>query len=199
MFIQVIQAKARDRDALKRQFDKWTENLQPEATGYIGSTGGVTDDGEAFFAARFESEEAARKSSDRPEQGSWWEETSKYLEAPTFTDYTNVELSLGGGSDNAGFVQVMQGKTNDLERVRELGQEFDAIAKEVRPDLIGAVNCWKEDGSFTTINYFTSEEEARRAESQDMPEDAAAQFKEWDSLISVDKWIDLKDPWLRSG
>jgi hypothetical protein len=90
MFIQVITGKTSDRDGLRRQFDRWQQELQGGATGYLGSTGGVTDDGGVFMAARFESEEAARRNSAREEQGTWWAETEKFLENATFQDSAEV-------------------------------------------------------------------------------------------------------------
>ena len=200
MFVQVIQGKAKDGEALQRQLDRWLENLRSGASGYLGTTAGVTDDGEVFMAARFESEEAARANSDRPEQGEWWQETSQYFEGePTFSDYKNVELMMGGGSDDAGFVQVMQGKTEDLERVREMDKQFEGQMADLRPDLIGGINCWTDDGAYTSINYFTSEAEARANEAKEMPEEMKLAMKEWETVAPVSKWIDLKDPWLHSG
>ena len=45
MFIQVIQGKVADAEGLRTCLDRWLTDLQPGATGWLGSTGGVTDDG----------------------------------------------------------------------------------------------------------------------------------------------------------
>ncbi len=199
MFIQVIQGRAKDAEALLKQMDRWDQDVKPGAQGFLGSTAGVTEDGQFFAAARFESEDAARANSDRAEQSEWWEETAQYFDGePTFTEYTDVETSLRGGSDDAGFVQAMQGRSNNPERARELEKEFEEIAPKVRPDLIGGVTAWADDGSFTSINYFTSEAEARAGESQDIPSDAQESMKEWGSLFGEIRFIDLKDPWFSS-
>ena len=51
----------------------------------------MTDDGTLVLLARFESEEAARANSERPEQGEWWAETEKIFDGePTFKDSSMV-------------------------------------------------------------------------------------------------------------
>ena len=57
MFIQVIQGKTKDKAGLSRQNDSWGTDLEPGATGYLGMTGGVADDGTVIMLARFESEQ----------------------------------------------------------------------------------------------------------------------------------------------
>jgi hypothetical protein len=200
MFVQIIQGRVKDAAGLKKSADLWDQNLKPGSIGYLGSTGGVTEDGEFFIAARFESEEAAQKNSDRPEQGEWYNEMIQNIEGePTFTNYTEVETFLDGGSDDAGFVQAMQGKVSDIERARALDEQFSSSAREHRPDLIGGFQCSQPDGSFTTVNYFTSEAEARAAEKQEPPEEFKNAMAEWGSLMQGEmKFVDLKDPWYYS-
>jgi hypothetical protein len=80
---------------------------------WLGSTAGVTRDGQALAVARFESPEAARTNGDRPEQTAWWEETAAlFTSDPVFHDSTSVEVDLAGDPDRAGFVQVMQGPSS---------------------------------------------------------------------------------------
>ncbi len=199
MFVQVIQGRAKDPAGLKKQSDRWAEELKPGSIGFLGSTAGVTDDGQFFAAARFESEEAARRNSDRPEQTQWWEETSQYIDGEaTFLEYPNVEPWLGGGSDDAGFVQAMQGRITDLERMGQLDKESEQVLREARPDLIGGLRCWQDDGSFTTINYFTSEREAREGESKEPSPEVQERFAEWMTLMQDLKYLDIREPWLVS-
>ena len=198
MFIQVIQGKTNDADGLRRQFDRWQQELGPGAKGYLGTTGGVADDGTTIVLARFESEEAARANSDRPEQGAWWNETAKHFDGdPTFRNCTEVDTTLAGGSDDAGFVQVMQGRATNRDRLRELEAELMPKMTEQRPDVIGSLRGWDGD-LFTEAIYFTSEADARKGESS-MPEDGAQDFEEYASLVEGLTYIDLKDPWLHSA
>ena len=138
MFVQVIQGKAKDAAGLRKQWERWDQELKPAAKGYLGSTAGVTADGEFIALVRFEDEAAARANSDSPEQSAWWNETSQYLEDLMFHDCTLVDLTDGGGSDEAGFVQVIQGKVKDVEKARELDRATQSQMNEMRPDVIGA-------------------------------------------------------------
>jgi hypothetical protein len=199
MFVQVIQGRAKDAAGLRKQADKWQSDIKPGAVGYLGATGGVTPDGEFIMCARFESEDAARRNSDRPEQGEWWSETEKYIEGATFHDCTKVTDFLKGGSDDAGFVQIMQYKVTNPTRLAELNEQFDddQMAK-YRPDMIGGYSAEHADGSTTSVNYYTSEAEARKGEAKEPPEEMKATFAEWMSLLGDIKYFDLPEPWLFS-
>ncbi len=199
MFIQVITGTTSDRDGLRRQFDRWQTELRSGANGYLGSTGGVTDDGRLFMAARFESEEAARSNSAREEQGAWWAETEKFIENATFQDSVEVQTLGGGGSNDAGFVQVMRGRITDKEKAPALMAQFAELLPtlaEQRPDIIGDVTVIHSDGSYSDILYFRSEAEAREGEKKEPPAEMQAMFGEYMAVMPVDEYIDLKDPWL---
>ena len=131
MFMQVIQGRVVDADELRRAMDGWIAELAPGATGWVGSTAGVTEDGRFIASARFDSEEAARANSDRPEQGMWWSQTEKSLSDVVFHDCSDVTLINGGGSDRAGFVQVMQTTDSDVPKQRHFGK-LGRIIDEVR-------------------------------------------------------------------
>lgn len=162
MFVQVFQGQIADADLWKHQLEKWREEIKPKTSGYLGSTSGVTAGGYQVTMARFESEAEARANSDLPEQGAWFEETAKAFDGDvTFHDCNEVDLVFGGGSDEAGFVQIMQGRAKDQEAMRGRGTEMDAELRRIRPDLLGGVVAWHGDGSFTQASYFTSEKEAR--------------------------------------
>jgi hypothetical protein len=199
MFVQLIRGRVKDGETLRKQFDRWSQDLKPGAEGYLGSTAGITDEGEFFATARFETEEAARRNSDRREQGEWWEETSACFEGEaTFRDYTDVDVGMGGGSDDSGFVQGMQGSSKDMKKTRELEKRFDKEAQRMRPDVLGTITCWDEDGGFFSVAYFTSEEEARKGESQEPPPEAAEMLEHWQSMMGEMRYFDIREPWLDS-
>ena len=54
MFVQVIKGTTNDPAALRSRSDRWRDEVRPGATGFLGSTGGVTDDGTFILFARFD-------------------------------------------------------------------------------------------------------------------------------------------------
>jgi hypothetical protein len=200
MFVQVIQGRVSDAAAMRAQMDKWIKELAPGATGWLGSTTGVTEDGTFIALARFESLEAAQQNSNRPEQSAWWEETAKLIDGePEFHDGTEVDVDLQGDPDTAGFVQVMQGRSTDPERARELMNDDSVDFEKFRPDIIGSVNVLHDGDAWTMALYFTSEEEAREGERKEPPPEMEAMMKEMETLsVGEPSYFDLKDPWLHS-
>ncbi len=193
MFIQVLRGKAGDPAAARRQMERWMRDLRPGAKGFLGSTAGVTTAGEMIALARFESPELARANSERPEQGAWWEEMAKtFSGAVTFSDSSDVDILLGGGSNEAGFVQIMMGKAADKARGRALLPEIERAVKSSRPDVLGAVLAWHDDGTFTEAVYFRSEADARKAEQDDTPE----ALVEVQTAMPITEFLDLSEPWL---
>lgn len=191
MFVQVIEGKAKDPEALKQRMEVWEKELRPSASGYLGSTGGVGADGTFIMAARFESRAAAQANSERAEQSKWWEASSDHLENVKFYDCEDVDLWGAGGSDEAGFVQVIQAYATDKDKLRELGRQMDADGGPQRSDVIGGFIAWGSDDGFSQFIYFTSEAEAREGEkSGDGP---PQEFRE---LTRDVRFIDLTDPWL---
>ena len=200
MFVQVIQGTTHDREGLRRQMDRWTSELRPGAEGFLGSTGGVTADGDVIAVARFESAEAARRNSDRPDQSAWWEETAKFFDGDAvFHDSEDVDTYRAGGSDAAGFVQVMQGRAADRDALRRLEARAEEMLPTHRPDLIGSVRCWYGSGDYTEVAYFTSEAEAREGEAKAPPPELADELESWTALMGEVRYLDLTDPWLIPG
>ena len=193
MFLQYMQGKLRDRGIYETQIEKWRTDVKPKAIGYLGSTSGVTDDGDLVAVARFESTEAAEANNDIPEQSAWWSEMEKAFDGEvTFIDCNTVDLVAGGGSDQAGFVQIMLGRAVDPQAMRDAGQSMEAELKEMRPDVLGGVVGWYGDRQFVQAMYFTSEADARKAE-QGMADDP--QIDEWSKMLDGDlTFIDIKNP-----
>jgi len=199
MFAQVIQGPVADREALHAAFDRWLEELAPSAIGWLGTTAGVTEDGICVAIARFEDAEQAKANSDRPEQDQFWAETSKLFTGEvTFLDSSDVVVDLQGNPDEAGFVQVIRGRTSDPARVRELMTQDSEEWASFRPDILGSVSVSSGD-AYTAVIYFTSEAQAREGEKKEMPERMKAQMEEMNLLeVGEPTFLDLKDPWLYS-
>jgi hypothetical protein len=200
VFVQVIQGQVADASKVKAALDRWIRELAPGSIGWLGTTAGVTEDGRFIELARFESEEVARRNSDRPEQDQWWAETAKLFSGEaTFKDSSDVTLDVTGEPDDAGFVQVMQGRGSDPDRARELmGQDSSAWAA-FRPEIIGSVAVGHEGGAYTMAVYFTSEAAAREGERKELPPELQAQMEELAALsVGEPEFYDLKEPWLYS-
>jgi hypothetical protein len=133
----------------------------------------------------------------RPEQGRWWSDAEQCLDGPAeFHDCDDVTLLLDGGSDGAGFVQIVRGKVEDPTRLKTLmGTDTDML-HEARPEILGATLAIEKDGTFTETVAFTDEESARRGESQQMPDEMRQQ---WDELVQGAQFMDLRNPWFSSA
>ena len=196
MFIQIIQGMCSRPDELRAVLDRWTEELAPGATGWLGGTYGFTDDGMMVAVVRFDSRESAMANGARPEQGAWWSEVEQYFDGPVeFHDCDDVTLMMDGGSDQAGFVQIIRGKVEDTARLKAMMSNTDLL-HEARPEILGATLAIEADGTFTETVAFTDEESARRGESQEMPEDVA---RELDALMQNARFMDLHHPWFSSA
>ncbi|WP_041451977.1 hypothetical protein [Hoyosella subflava] len=200
MFLQVFQGKVADEDGLRRCMDRWSEELRPGADGYLGSTCGLSDDGTFLCMVRFESEDAARRNSSRPEQGEWWAECERCFEGPvTFMDCPDVTMWLDGGSDDAGFVQVLEGHTTDAHRMRELLTQNGSRLHEVRPEIIGGTfGTYGEDGYIEAV-YFRSEAEAREHEKMEVPDDLRELMQEEERIMGKVTYYDLHNPMMISA
>jgi hypothetical protein len=200
MFVQVIEGRVSDKGALRAQLDRWLSEVSPGATGWLGSTSGVTEDGRSIAVVRFESEDAARMNEKRPEQDAWWSATASLFDGePTFSESSDVEVDQVGDPNTAGFVQVMRGQTSDVARSREIMSNDTFDWRGARPDILGMVNVTEADGHWTTVIYFTSEAAAREGEAKEMPAEAQEMMQELMSLgIGEVQYLDLKDPWLES-
>lgn len=200
MFIQVIQGRCRDEDQLHRLTEEWSKDIAPGAEGWLGGTYGVADDGQFVAVVRFDSKDAAEKNSARPEQGEWWSRMQECFEgAPTFHDCDDVTMFLDGGSDQAGFVQVIQGRLEDPAAFRDmLMQDTDAL-HEARPEILGGTFAIDDDGWFTETVAFSSEQEARAGEQKEMPSPMREEFESVMASVQDLRYLDLQHPWFNSA
>jgi hypothetical protein len=196
MFVQVIDGKTSRPEEVRAAMERWMDELAPEATGWLGSTTGVTSDGRVIALARFESEDDARRNSDRPEQDKWWSEMVCALSGePRVVEGDDVTLNMIGNPDDAGFVQVVRGRSADPARMRELMAPPENFTS-VRPDVLGDVTLVSGDELVTFI-YFTTEDEARQNEKNEMPAEMLAAMDEAMKLAAGEpEWFDLSQPML---
>lgn len=197
MFVQVIRGAVGDVSAIHAALDRWDAELRAGATGFVGSTAGVTTDDELILVARFESADAARRNSERAEQSEWWAELEQALAgAPLVFESSDVDLSMGGGSNEARFVQVFWGRGN-RDGARAVMVEAEPILRRERPDILGGFTVWFEDDRFIDVAYFRSEREAREGEARELSEEGRAVFEEFGRVLAAEGYADIPEPRLR--
>jgi hypothetical protein len=196
MFMQVIQASCSRPADVRQVLDSWGSELAAGARGWLGGTFGVTDDDQFFAVVRFSSREDAMANSDRPEQGAWAERLAAALDGPPeFRDYDDVRVFLDGGSDDAGFVQVIQGKVEDRGVIDNLLATTDEL-RTMRPEVIGGVVGVADDGTFTQTIAFTDEESARKGEQLEPPPEVRELLGQ---AMAGASYHDLRHPWFDSA
>ena len=79
-----------------------------------------------------------------------------------FHDCPDVMVVGRGGSDDAKFVQVIQGRVRDKERAHALAEQanqYAGLSSAYRPDFIGTTRAIDDEGYLTETIAFTSEAE----------------------------------------
>ena len=197
MFIQIIQGTCTRPDDLHALADEWRDQLGPTADGWLGGTYGFTDDDMFVAVVRFEDREKAMANSRRPEQGAWAEKMMAVMDGPVeFHDSDDVTLMMGGGSDDAGFVQVIRGKVDNPERLKAMMSADTTMLHEMRPEILGASLAVEPDGTYTETIAFADEASARNGEKQEPPEDVRTELE---YAMKDAEFYDLHHPWFESA
>jgi hypothetical protein len=200
MFVQVLQGRVTDTEAARATMDRWLTELEPGAVGWLGGTFGFTDDHQLIAVVRFVSREDAARNSERPEQAAWWDEMSKHFDGEvTFHDCGDVTLLAHGGADDAGFVQVIQGRVKDVDRAHTLLDRAGGLIAQHRPDVIGATIAIDDTGWMTETVFFTSESDARLAENREMPAELQQLADDEMRLLDDVQFLDLHTPWFATS
>lgn len=196
MFVQIIEGRTTRGEELLARGESWQRELRPGAEGFLGVTAGVTPDGRAITIVRFEDQAKAEANAARPEQGEWWEQTAKLYDGEaTFTNSSDVTEWHGGGSNDAGFVQVMKSTGVDRSQMEKMDAAFEEHM-HLRPDLIGGLRIWTGPDSCVEVAYFTSEAEARAGEKAEMPPEITELMSDFEGMGETE-YLDLTNPQLR--
>jgi hypothetical protein len=196
VFIQVIHGKTSHGDELRSLAQAWRDEGGVEAVGYLGGTYGVTDGGDFLGVIRFTSRDEAMANSARPETGAFAEKMAALMDGPVeYHDCDDVTTLLDGGSDDAGFVQVIAGQVDDPEPVKAMAHDPGDL-RAMRPEIIGGTLALEPDGSFFQTIYFTDEDSARKGEQLEPPAEIRAQLE---SMMAGATFYDLTDPWFTSA
>lgn len=195
MFIQIIQGRCTRQDELRALAETWRRDLAPGAEGWLGGTYGFTDDDQFVGVVRFSDREAAAANAARPEQTAWAEQMAALVDGPMeFHDCDDVTLMMDGGSDDAGFVQVIRGRVADPARLKALMADT-TLLHEMRPEILGASLALEPDGTFTETVAFTDEASARSGEQVEPPEEVRQTLGE---VMAGATFYDLHHPWFES-
>ena len=193
MHVRFIRADVADVDGLRAHLERGEGQMTAGAVGFLGGTAGITAQGDFVALARFDSAAAGAANRERIEAGEWWRELLTYLDGePEVKDTERVSV-LMAGSDDAGFVQIMEG-TGDPDALAALDEQFVAIAPEYRPDIMGGYRAYFADGTWADVTYFTSEAEARAGEAREMPPAVAKLFEEFGRVAGITAYHDLNEP-----
>ena len=201
VFVQIIQAPVADADDVRDHFDHWFEDLVDDATGWLGTTAGTTDEGELFAAVRFVSTEAARRNSQREEQDAWWQELLRRLaDEPVVHSCSDVAEIAGGASDHAGYVQVVQGRASNLSDVlHDIARGAETTLPH-RPTLLGGyLAAHDEGGGFSEVMYYPTVEAAEAKESEQLRESRLSRIQEKATFLTDVRRLKFIEPWLYSA
>jgi hypothetical protein len=196
MFIRVIRGRATNPPGIRRDLGRWQRQLAADADGWLGSTAGITEDGWSITVVHFASEAQARRNSDRPEQREWWRDASRHLARIAVHDASKIHTYRNGGADEAGFVQILQGHSEDLERIAGLVRDQEEVLAREAPQILGMTLAEHADwpGDFTQIVYFTSEQDARRFTREPPAEADEPVLEQLRILATNARCFELRDP-----
>jgi hypothetical protein len=196
VFIQVMQGRTSQRDQLQALAEAWRDEGGVGAVGYLGGTFGVTDGGDFLGVVRFTSREDAMANSARPETGAFAARMATLMEGPVeFHDCGDVTTFLDGGSDQAGFVQVIRGRTSEPERAKAMLDNTGEL-RAMRPEIIGGTLALEPDGTFFETVYFTDEDRARKGEQLEPPAEVRTELE---TVMAGATFYDLTKPWFTSA
>src|SRR3954451_11442159 len=176
--------------------EAWRDEGGVEAVGYLGGTYGVTDSGDFLGIVRFTSHDEAMANSARPETGAFAEKMAALMDGPVeFHDCDDVTELLDGGSDEAGFVQVIAGHLDDPAPMKAMAHDTGEL-RAMRPEIIGGTLALEPDGTFFQTIYFTDEDSARKGEQMEPPAEIRGQLE---SMMAGASFYDLSNPWFTSA
>lgn len=194
MFIQMVSGSCTKQDDMRMLVDDWCAYMSHQP-GWLGGTYGFTDDGHFMGVCRYESEAMCRELCAAEGAGLWWAAALQlFKDTPEIHQSEDVSVMLAGGSDDAGFVQIMRGKVANADMLRKMttDREMTSMLHEARPDIIGSTLIIEDDGTFTETIAFTDEASARVGEKKEMPATVAADFA---GAMTDVQYYDLHRPW----
>ncbi|MFN2556443.1 MAG: hypothetical protein ABR592_06135 [Nitriliruptorales bacterium] len=196
IFVQVIQGSVRDREEARRTWERWATEIAPEGIGWLASTAGFSD-GEFIAVVTFASGEAVRRNSQRPEQDEWWREMERHFSGDvTIQDCETVATYGAWERQDAGFVQIIQGWSRDLDGMMdEIAKTEQEFVRDHQLGLVGGIIADHGDGNFTEVIYYPTEDDARAADQEEAQKPVGAAEKLSQTASDI-RYLFLRDPML---
>src|SRR3954453_9537405 len=160
----MVQGPCSRQDEMRRLVDNWCGTMA-DRPGWLGGTYGFTDDDRFLGVVRFDSSSACLESAAAPDSATWWAGAQELFDGRCeIHESEDVSMMLQGGSDDAGFVQVMKGRVEDADKFRPFitDTEMTSMLHDAPPDIIGGILAMEIDGTFAQTIAFTDEDSARK-------------------------------------
>jgi hypothetical protein len=200
MFLHVTQGRVPDRTAMRAQHDVWVREIGAEASGWLDVTAGVTEDDRFICLSRFASVEALARLAARRDHREWWARTARLFLGPVITsEFTDIAVMADAETDEAGFVQIVQGRATDVARQRALVKELLRHLPDGRPDMLGGLAATGPDGRFVWAFAFSSEELARAGEHGEQLPEIVEILDDLRAVSGEPTYHDLRHPWLATA
>jgi hypothetical protein len=190
----MVEGRSSRHDEMRGLVEDWCGSMADQP-GWLGGTYGFTDDGRFVGVVRFDSSAACKESSTRDGAAMWWAGAEALFDGGCrIHESEDVTMMFDGGSDSAGFVQVMCGRVGDPSALRHITTDttMTSMLHDARPEIIGATLAVEADGTFVETIAFTDEESARKGEQLDMPEDVREELM---TAMADVEYLDLHRPW----
>lgn len=182
MLVQVLTALVAERDELAER----AHQAGSAAPGIRALTGGVTDDGRFVAVARFE----------KGSPGAWWAGLEACLVGPVVVrESSDVEVILGGVTGDAGFIEVIEGRTADRAVFMQLERELEHSFSAERPDFLGSLLLWWPDGAWMEVASFTSADDVRAGDARSLPPSVEELVASWEEVAGRTSQLDIAAPW----
>jgi hypothetical protein len=195
MFILVVEGRVVAKALLRNSWDQLQSALAPHKD-WLRSAGGVDDHDRFVGTMDFRSVDAAEKILREPEIELWLKDLLEHLDSPERSSSSRCSVLIAPGEEPAGFLQFIRAEAVDLERFTAVNDAFQVEVRQHRPDVVGSSIVWLDDERFLETVLFTSEQDARSAESREFPGGIAGLFGELMQLMRNIDYMDVRDPWL---
>lgn len=198
MFVSVIEGNVLAKALLRNAWEQLQTALSAD-DGWIRSAAGVDGSGRFIGLTYLSSAEAWSELVKRADVRLWLDNVQAHLDSPTSSESPQASVLIDPGHEPARFMQFIKARTSDVERFTAVNDAFQIEVRSHRPDVVGSLITWLEGDRFIETVLFSSEQDARDAESREFPGGIEGLFGELMQLMQDIDYRDVRDPWLASS